>query len=86
MLIRLLHNPTLAWAVLMLITLTSWGVMENNTAAVAIPLILLSALKVAIIGFSFMEVQRSKPVFYSFFIVWIATVGAAFMGFTVLSS
>lgn len=81
-----IYNPTYAWIFLMTITLSSWFLRHFEGISVAFLLVGLSAFKVAVIGISYMEVQRSKLLFFRFFFSWIAVVSLSFIGVTLLSS
>lgn len=77
---RLDHSPqdahrlslVLAWAVLVLLTLTSFWFRDHGVGAkVAVVIILsLSFIKVFMVGFSFMELRMAPRVLQTAFAVW----------------
>lgn len=79
MLERLLENDSLAWLVLTASTLLSWFLFEDTHAStIAYTIILLSSVKVYVIGVSFMEVFQANRVFIQIFHMWTAMLTLLF--------
>jgi hypothetical protein len=64
------------------VTLLTWFIIEGeHTNLAIITIVLLSTLKVYLIGISFMEIFRANKVFKIFYHVWIALVALMVTGF-----
>lgn len=82
MLSKFIENDTLAWLLLVVITLVSWFLSEEVTTAGAVMVVVvLSSIKVLVIGFSYMEIQRSKKAFYRFYLLWVILVSCVVLLF-----
>lgn len=79
---RFIHNANAVWLFLVAVTLISWLLFEDTDWDFAIYLIVvLSSLKVYLIGLSYMEVLRANPVFIHAFHIWVIGVSVMFLTF-----
>ncbi|MCB1667368.1 MAG: cytochrome C oxidase subunit IV family protein [Porticoccaceae bacterium] len=72
---KLIDNAILVWALLVVVTLLTWVLVEENLTDVAIYIvIILSSAKVYLIGVSYMEIFRANHIFRNFYHIWILLV------------
>lgn len=76
---QVLKSPTYAWIALVVITFAIWLVFSLTIEYLMIVAVLLSAVKVAVIGFSFMEVNRAKRPVLIFYLAWLTAVAVLFI-------
>ncbi|WP_345416362.1 hypothetical protein [Halioxenophilus aromaticivorans] len=73
------NHPAAAWLVLVAATFCLWGLSIIVGPYFMLVAILVSGLKVALIGLNFMEVQFAKTEVYRFFLLWVGLVTLLFL-------
>ena len=72
---KIIHNETLMWVLLVAATLLTWLLIEESLTDVAIyTVIVLSSVKVYLIGVSYMEIYQANAFFRRFYHVWVLGV------------
>lgn len=72
---------TAAWLVLMLLTISGWILFEKIATLNGYYILsIISFIKILLIGFFFMEINKAKKLFYRFYLCWAISITLLFMG------
>jgi hypothetical protein len=81
---QLLKSPTQAWLALVVITFGIWVLYLLVDKYLMVFAVLLSAVKVIIIGLRYMEVNLAKKEVVRFYFAWIFAVSLLFIASEIL--
>lgn len=79
-----LTSPTKAWLLLLLASFIIWGLYELSDKDLMIIAVLLSAVKVIVIGLHFMDLNFAKKAVIRFYFAWVFAVSLLFIASEIL--